>query len=408
MRPTLRQNLASLRPIRGLLLSVAVARSSVLLFPFYGAYLATTKHGLPPAGIGLIIGAFGVGALLADIVVSRLTRHLSERTVAVVGLFGVAATVVVVPAISGIWPLALLTAVWGFCYELVNPLSYTLVARAMPESARRFAFAAVRVAVNAGMGIGPVLAGVLFKIEPGLLVWGTAIGFLVAAGILARARLRHSPPDAESVGETTEGASPVGAEWRFWSFFTAILPVHVAYALPPTVISVYVIQKLGHPPIWVSAVFAVNALMVISLEITINHLMNHWQRRSTLLVGYACAVVGFGLMGFGATPWMLIVATAFWTLGEMIVFPAMLDHVAAISPTALKARNIGLYAAGVNVGVLVAPLAFLPIAAKTDAVNAWALVAGTVALGMAGVTALSTHRRLWMHDTVAIPVDAER
>ncbi len=73
-----------------------------------------------------------------------------------------------------------------------------------------------------------------------------------------------------------------------------------------------------------------------------------------------------------------------------------------------KARSIGLYAAGVNVGVLVAPLAFLPIAAKTDAVSIWALVAGTVALGMAGVAALSTHSRLWTHDTVAVPVGAER
>ncbi|MEO7261443.1 MAG: MFS transporter [Jatrophihabitantaceae bacterium] len=232
-----------------------------MLFPFYAAYLAVTRSDLRPAEVGLVIGAFGVGALVADVVSGEITRHISERVAAVIGMAGVAATVMIISATSDRWLLIAETAIWGFCYELINPVAYTLVAKAVPESARRFAFAAIRLAINAGMGIGPVVAGALFAIDPGLPVWGTALGYLLAAAILAKASLAST---YESVDKGPQGAKVItGAhhERQFWSFFAAVIPLHFAYALPPTVMSVYIIQKLGYSSAWVSVVFAINALM---------------------------------------------------------------------------------------------------------------------------------------------------
>jgi len=401
MRPPLRENLAGLRPIRGLLLSVAVARSSVMLFPFYAAYLGVTRDDLGQAGVGLVVGAFGVGALVADVVSGALSRWVPERAVAVAGMVGVALVVGCIPLTSGLWPLTVETAAWGFCHESVNPVAYAMVARAVPESARRFAFAAVRLAVNLGMGVGPVLAGALFAVDPGLLVWGTVSGYLVAAGILVRARV-----GTDHVAEAgTKGPEPAGRsrhEQRFWSFFVAVLPIHLAYALPPTVVSAYVVQELGHPPLWVSAVFAVNTIMVITCEIGLNHLMGRWRRKTALLCGHVCALAGFGLMGLGANPWLLVLATVVWTLGEMVLFPVMLDHVSAISPGALRARNLGLYSAGVNVGVLAGPVVFLPLSAVLDAPAAWGVVAAVVAVGMTAIAGLSAAKGMWTGDEPAV------
>ncbi len=409
MRPTLRENVAGLRPIRGLLLAVAVARSSVLLFPFYGAYLGVTRSDMGPAGVGLIIGAFGVGALAADVVIGPMSRRLSERAIAICGMVGVTAVVLVISVSFGQWQLVVLTAVWGFCYELIGPVTYTMVAKAMPESAQRFGFAAVRLAINAGMGVGPVLAGLLFLINPYLLVWGTAIGYLVAAGILARAQVTDSGgPSDDPAQAVTRVSGRAVDELRFWSFFTAVIPIHFAFALPPTVISVYIIGQLGHPAVWVSAIFGINALIVITCEIGLNHLMNHWSRRSSLLCGFVCAAAGFGLMGFGADPIVLMPATVVWTLGEIMVFPVMLDHVSAISPHALKSRNIGLYSAGVNIGVFAAPLVFLPLSAVLDARTSWGLVAAFLACGALVIAALSAARVTWETDSAMTGVVADR
>lgn len=401
MKPGLRTSIAGLRPISGLLAAVAVARSSVMLYPFYGAYLATERFELSVGQIGLVVGMFGIGALAADVVSGALAARWPQRRIAVVGLAGVAGIVLVIALTTEVWTLVALTALWGFCYELVNPIAYTLTARAMPDSERRFAFAAVRLAINVGMGIGPVVAGILFKVDPDLLPWGTAIGYLAAAFILARARIvehaesgsPRTPAAAGDVGVRTRNGT------RFWSFMAATVPVHFAYALLPTAISMYVIYTLDEPAGWVSAIFAVNAVMVISCEIALNHAMLGLTRRATILIGYACATAGFALMGLGTQEtWLLLAATAVWTLGEMIIYPVMPDHISAISPDRVRARNMGFYTANMNLGVVLAPLVFLPLVEVVSPVASWSLVGGLLLAGLLATAALSASRRLWGED----------
>lgn len=403
IRPGLRENIAGMRPIGGLLAAVAVSRSAVMLFPFYGAYLASDRHELTVGTIGLIVGMFGIGSLLADVTSGALAARLAEKRLAIAGFLGVASTALTISISADPWMLVVLTALWGFCYELVNPIAYTMVARAMPEANRRFAFSAVRLAINLGMGIGPVLAGILFKFNPGLLPWGTAIGYLASAVILARARivplsdLEDEPAVAMAGSDSGSGRH----EMRFWSFIAATTPIHFAYALPTTVGSVYVIHTLDKPAGWVSAIFAVNAFLVITCEIALNHSMLGLSRRATLLIGYACATLGFVLMGFGTfRTWLLLAATAVWTLGEMIIYPVMPDHISAISPDRLKARNMGFYTAHYNLGVVFAPLIFLPLIDKLGPITSWSLVGALLVVGLLTTAVISNSPRIWGREKV--------
>ena len=253
MKPGLRANIAGLRPIGGLLTAVAVARSAVMLFPFYGVYLASSRHELTVGTIGLIVGTFGIGALVADVSSGPLAARMAEKRIAIVGFAGVAGTVLAISVATELWMLVGLTALWGFCYELVNPIAYTMVSMAMPAANRRFGFAAVRLAINLGMGIGPVIGGFLFRFSPGLLPWGTAIGYVVSAVILARTRIIALPDTDDERAQDATGADGGSDRHgvRFWSFVAATTPIHFAYALPTTVASVYVIHTLARPaPGW--------------------------------------------------------------------------------------------------------------------------------------------------------------
>ncbi|WP_367042014.1 MFS transporter [Streptomyces sp. Je 1-332] len=279
---------------------------------------------------------------------------------------------------------------------------------------RRFAFSAVRLAINAGMGIGPVLAGILFSVSPGLLPWGTAVGYVASAFILARARITAGSAVDDAADQAAvdgQAGGPDRSGPRFWSFLAATTPIHLAYALPSTVASVYVIHTLDEPPGWASAIFAVNAFMVITCEIGLNHAMLGLSRRASLLIGYACAVVGFVLMGFGIyQTWLLLVATAVWTLGEMIVYPVMPDHVSAITPDRRRARNMGLYTAHFNLGVVLAPLIFLPLVQGLGPVVSWSLVGGVLLAGLLGTAAISSSPRLWgeEHQRATAPAAADK
>ncbi|MET9604789.1 MFS transporter [Streptomyces sp. NPDC006512] len=406
-KPGLRENIAGLRPIAGLLATVALSRSAVVLYPFYGVYLATERHGLSVEVIGLVVGMFGVGALIAGVASGALAARVREQRLAVMGLAGVAVIVLVIAMTTELWMLAVLTALWGFCYELVNPIAYTLVARVMPEAQRRFAFSAVRLAINLGMGIGPVIAGILFNVSPGLLPWGTAIGYVVSAFILARARITAGSAADATEDTTATGVADAGPGRdgvRFWSFIAVTTPIHLAYALPSTVASVYVIHVLGESAAWASAIFAVNAFLVLTVEIALNHAMLDLTRRTSLLIGYACAIVGFVLMGFGSyQTWLLLVATAVWTVGEMIVYPVMPDHISAITPDRLRVRNMGFYTAHFNLGVVLAPLIFLPLVSGIGPVASWSLVGGVLLTGLIATAAISNSPRIWGHEKTPKP-----
>lgn len=398
MKPGLRANLVGLRPISGLLTAVAVSRSSVMLFPFYGVYLATDRYELTVGTIGLIVGMFGIGSLVGDFASGALATRMGEKRVAILGFLGVAATVLAISVATELWTLVGLTALWGLCYELVNPIAYTMVARAVPEDKRRFAFAAVRLAINLGMGIGPLIAGILFKFSPHLLPWGTAIGYVASAFILARARIVELAGADDEQAPTSAGDDGGSGRHgvRFWTFALATTPIHFAYALPTTVGSVYVIAMLDEPAGWVSAIFVVNSFMIITCEIALNHAMLGLSRRATLLIGYACATAGFVLMGFGTfQTWLLLVATAVWTMGEMIIYPVMPDHITAISPNRLKARNMGFYTAHYNLGVVFAPLVFLPLLEVLGPVASWSLVGGALLVGLLATVAISNSPRTW-------------
>ncbi|WP_100444524.1 MFS transporter [Glycomyces xiaoerkulensis] len=397
-RPSLAANIAGLRPIAGLLATVTVCRSTAVLYPLYGAYLASERQELSIGMIGVIVGMFGIGALLAGIFAGALTARIPEQRVGVLGLVGVAVTVLGIAANPAVWPLLALTVVWGFCYELVNPIAYTLVARALPESSRRFAFSAVRLAINLGMGVGPVLAALLYSVDPELLPWGTAIGYVASALILVRARIGAGGADEEATADDEDpgNAEPARHSSRFWSFIAVTTPIHFAYALPSTVVSVYIVQVLDHPVGWVGAIFAVNSLLIITCEIPLNHAMLGLTRRSSLLAGYACGTAGFALMGLGSIQiWLVLVATAVWTVGEMIIYPVMPSHISFITPKRLHARNMGFYTAHFNAGVILAPLIFLPLAERISATALWLLVGGILLLGLLATAAVSRSPRLW-------------
>lgn len=82
--------------------------------------------------------------------------------------------------------------------------------------------------------------------------------------------------------------------------------------------------------------------------------------RKSLIIGLLLSGLGFSLMSAEGQMIILIMATVLWSMGEMIIFPSFPHYISGISAKENIARNMGLYSAGVNIGVMITPsLAFL-------------------------------------------------
>ncbi|MEU6487791.1 MFS transporter [Streptomyces sp. NPDC046887] len=384
------------RDLRTLFVSTLMFRAGTMAFPFLGAYLlGQDRYGADQ--VGLVVGAFGLGALLADVCAGVLLGRVRPVTVMLGGCAGYALVLAVVPALSGVPALIAATLLWGMAFEIYTPASYAQVVAGSTPEQRKIAFSCNRLAINLGMGVGPAVGGLLFTVAPQALFYVNAVCVLAAGAVL----LRRSTGAAAA----TRGAGPgrlvsptARDETRFWTLFTLALPIHVAYALPPILLSTYVIEGIGLPAYWTSVLFVVNAAAIVLFEVPLNKAMAGMSHLRSLLIGYVLAAAGFALTGLTSSGPLLAVITLLWTFGEMIVFPALLSYVTHLSAASVTHRNVSLYSAGVNVGFMAAPQIGGVLSAGRAPGTPWLATGAAVAAASALMLLARRGRSTWCPD----------
>lgn len=362
-------------PLRTLFFATLIFRFGSMAFPFLGAYLLQ-RDSFDAAMVGLIVGAFGAGAVTADALAGPVLARIRASTVMSGALAANAAVALMIVQADGIAAFMGLTFLWGFTYEAFAPACFKETYTNSDAAERKVAFSCNRLAINLGMAAGPALGSAVFFWRPEALFYLNAAVVALAGFFYALSR-RRSPPigfaatragdayaapteaepqperDAEAAAPTRGGR--VRNEIRLWTMFVLALPVHIGYALPTTFLGAYVIGVLGLPSWWVGVILALNAVCIVLFEVPLNTAMSGFSHARSLGIGIACAAAGFLLMDSWPQGAVLIVATVLWSLGEMIIFPALLHYTSDISEPSRIGRNMGIYASGVTLGLMLAP-----------------------------------------------------
>ena len=382
--------------LQALFMITLVFRMGTLAFPFYAAYLIH-QHAISAGTAGLLVGVYGAGALCTDLIIGAVIKRFSANRVILGSLVFNAALLLVIPSVENLLALFLLSFLWGACYEAFTPAAFSeTVAHSSLES-RKVAFSCNRLAINIGMAIGPLLGSLIFLRNADAVFYINAVLSLLAfAACLRFGRPRPATQDAPVAGKG-EGLPEVAAHERsrLLVILLAALPVHVAYALPPTFLSAYIINYTQLPAYYVGIIFFINALLVIVFEVPINLRMAHLSSSRSLIIGFLLAGSGFFLMGFGQVGALLMLATVLWSLGEMIVFPAITHYVSSISSRDSVGRNLGYYSAGVNIGVMIAPSLAFMLLARPTLPSPWLLTGCVLVLFAIAVGMMKSSAMLW-------------
>jgi MFS family permease len=101
----------------------------------------------------------------------------------------------------------------------------------------------------------------------------------------------------------------------------------------------------------------------------------------------------------------LLLATLVWTMGEMVVFPTILSYISDLSEPETTPRNMGLFSASLNIGLILTPQLSLALTSAHGATAPW-LAAGLV-VGAALIVILLAHRNryLWLQPPAAEATD---
>jgi MFS family permease len=331
-----------------------VNRAGTMALPFLVLYLTQSLE-MSPGEAGLVVGVYGASALIAAPLAGRLVDAIGVLTVLRASLLTSGAALVLMPLGTTFGEVCAATVVWSLSAEAFRPANMAAVSSFVEPARRKTAFAALRLAVNLGMSVGPAVGGFIAEASyPAIFIVDGLTS--VAAGVLLFApslkATRQAPPRA-NVGAAHSG--PAMRDVRLLLLLTGTMLNGVVFFQHEASMPLYLVHDLALDERIYGLLFTVNTLMIVFMEVALNDAMAHWQHRHALALGALLCGLGFGALGLATGLWGAVFTVVIWTFGEMILFPTMAVYVADIAPPGRLGRYMGLYSMAFGIAFTFAP-----------------------------------------------------
>lgn len=333
-------------PVRYLLSGMLINQLGAFVQTFLVLYL--TFHGSSPGFAGVCLAAFSVGAIFGAMLGGELTHRFGGRATIVAVMTCAAPLVASIPLVRGV-PAALLAvvALSGLAIQAYRPAAAVLLAESMPEEHKVMGFSMMRIALNIGAAVAPLLAAVLIQIDWDLLFWldGTtaALWALLAFALLPRRTEAPQPAEPGGARARAAGARAVYGtmvrDTRFLCYLVAGVFGMMVYAGSVAVLPLNIVSA-GYPVGLYSTVLVISSVVLITCELKITTYIVRIPKYVAGLTGNLVSGLGFTLYGLIAQhPFFVLAGALFAVSGLMIHGPSTAAHPATF-PVEVRSRYI--------------------------------------------------------------------
>jgi predicted MFS family arabinose efflux permease len=358
--------------VKALVVGVLVQRLGAFVQIFMVLFL--TQRGFSPVQAGLVLGIYGAGSILGVLVGGALADRIGPRLTMVASLVGTAPLLLALLYLPSYPGLLASGAVLGAVSQAFRPAATTMLSVLTPRHQLVMIFAMIRLATNLGSTAAPLVGAALVTVSYGLLFWVEALVVLAYAGIVAVAVPARYPTSPGSAGSQpgaagdqpgAAGADPpverragyraVLSDRLYLLFLVAVLlnvTIYMQYlsTLPAAM------REAGLSEWWFGAVLSLNGFIVITCELLVTKVVQRWQMRVAVLVGFVLLGAGLAAYTLPLGVAAFVIGTFIWSAGEVIGGPTVMAYPAAISPDRLRGRYIGLVSATFGVGTTLGPV----------------------------------------------------
>ena len=306
--------------------------------PFLTLYL--TSQGYTVGEAGLAISAYGAGNLLASVLGGHLADYLGRRKTIVLSMFSGAAAMLLLSQATTLPVIMVLAALAGLTNECYRPASHALLADLVPVARRITAYAAMRLAFNAGFAFGPATAGFLSTIGYFWLFVGdaaTSVLFGLVA-LMALPRSLHAQPDNAT---WSQALGRLRRDHKLHQLLLANFAIALLFFQTLSAYGLHVIH-LGFSPAIYGAIVSMNGALIVLVELPLTALTRKFPTRRVIATGYLLCGLGYSLNAFAHTIPALVLCMILLTLGEMIAMPMASAYLADLAPAEMRGRYMGI------------------------------------------------------------------
>jgi predicted MFS family arabinose efflux permease len=376
----------ALRPVLAVTLAGSIAGSTT--YPFLGIWAIKRLHA-PQATLGV---AYLVGAVLAGLM-GYVAGHWSDK----IGrrpliLLGWGAQMLVPLALLAVGRhvylgLGLLAALPVFG-SLGNAADQAIVADLVPPDRHEAAYAAVRVASNLGVTIGPPLGGLLLLGASWSHLWLGAFVLSVPGFALAWRSIPRGGEYAPEGPPQRGSLRVIVRDHPFLLFMLSSMFATATYVATETLlpISATTTHHLA-PSLW-AFVMVLNPLLVTIVQMR----LIRWTQAipASVKLGLAMPMMGvpFLLLNVHGSVGVIAVVVVIFVFGEMLWVPTSQAVVAALAPEDIRGAYMGAFGGTWSVGWAATPFLGLEVRHAYGDATMWVCVAAVgVVAGMLGFVA---------------------
>jgi MFS family permease len=373
-----------------------------LIFPFIAIYMHERLR-VSLTTVGLVLGLASITGLPLQVIGGWWADHRGRRGVMLFSLFVSGVLSAGLALAHELWAvIAVVIAQGALGWPLFLTVSNAMVADLVPAERGTEAFGLVRIALNLGAVVGPMIAalslgagvsyGTLFVVAGGgeLVLWAVLVWRLRESRPAAAAQAAARPRRA---GERA-GYRLVLADRRFLAFCAvSLLPLFVYGQIVQT-FPVFVTTFLHVSVSRWGVLLAFNAFLIVVLQYPLVRRLQH--RRHYLLVALGSLLLGIGMGGSS-------VALGFWTLallmiafsvGEMIFVPFATGVASEMASETERGRYMGVWSLVWVGGQALGPLAVGWLMQHAGGRQAYVVVLAAGLLGAGLFAVLPGARRL--------------
>lgn len=323
----------------GMFLFFAAGAADGILMPFFALW-AYRIADIPIAFIGLLLGCYAGGELLATPFVGGIADRVGRRPVLLVSTCGVGFGFILLYLVHGTLAVAVALIVIGVFESVLHPTASTVIADVVPAETRREHFAARRVMSSAGSMAGPALGALLALRSLGLVFLGAGLTILVGAFVVAVFLVETRPPDAEPDEDDDESVLVFTAVFRDSRLAGLIVPVALLEIAASWIASVMPLYADAGGTLTASGIgllFTYAGALGVILQMPITQATERMSGFAIVLwsgaiqaLAFVCLLVSPGLA-------MLVAAVTLLTLAGMLSGPLVQTIVTELAPRAGQA-----------------------------------------------------------------------
>ncbi len=320
-----------------------VNRVGSMVITFLSLYVAN-QLGADVETVGRVLTAHGAGAVVGVMAGGVLVDRFGAKRMMVSGLTTNAVGFACISMVTDVDWLMLAMFVLAAFGEAVRPANTAALAAAARPSDLGRAFGLMQLAVNLGVSVGAGVGGLLAAVSY------TALFYVDAAAAFAGAVLTVVFV-GEGKQEERPAETPGGPSRR---------PGVALIIGGQVIVSALLIQMFTTAPLYHNIVNGFSerriGLLVVVNTLIIAVLQVPAAARLASLPTLRIIAGGYVLLPFTSLYAMAVIAMTIFTLGELVIFPALNTHVARAAPPGETGRYMGMTFAAHAGGRLAAPL----------------------------------------------------